>query len=60
VKRGQTVARTGVSGLALGDHLHFTMMLSGLPVTPLEWWDSHWIKDRIVRKLPDIFKSVED
>ncbi|MEM7677544.1 MAG: M23 family metallopeptidase [Myxococcota bacterium] len=60
VKRGQTVARTGVSGLALGDHLHFTMLLSGLPVTPLEWWDGHWIQDRIVRKLPDIFKSVKE
>jgi hypothetical protein len=29
------------------------MLLHGLPVTPVEWWDSHWIKDRIKRKLGD-------
>ena len=60
VTRGQTIARTGSTGLAMGDHLHFTMLLSGLPVTALEWWDGHWIQDRIARKLPDIFKSGED
>ena len=55
VTRGQTIGRTGATGLALGDHLHFTMLLSGLPVTPLEWWDAHWIRDRIARKLPGVF-----
>lgn len=51
VERAQTVGRTGATGLALGDHLHFTMMLHGLPVTPLEWWDEHWITDRLASKL---------
>ncbi len=60
VKRGQTIGRTGATGLALGDHLHFTMMLSGLPVTPLEWWDGHWIRDRIARKLPSVFSDDKD
>lgn len=53
VDRGQTLGRTGATGLALGDHLHFTMMLHGLPVTPIEWWDDHWIQDRIALKLGD-------
>ncbi len=51
VERGQTLGRTGATGLAGGDHLHFTMLLGGLPVNPNEWWDPHWIHDRLVRKL---------
>ena len=60
VTRGQIIGRTGSTGLALGDHLHFTMLLSGLPVTPIEWWDPHWISDRIARKLPGIFKTGKE
>lgn len=51
VTRGQPVGNTGDTGLALGDHLHFTMLLHGLAVTPMEWWDGHWIRDRISLKL---------
>jgi murein DD-endopeptidase MepM/ murein hydrolase activator NlpD len=51
VQRGQELGRTGQTGLAGGDHLHFTMLLQGLPVSPVEWWDAHWIQDRIARKL---------
>ncbi len=51
VKRAQVIGRTGATGLALGDHLHFAMLLHGLPVTALEWWDGHWIQDRIALKL---------
>ncbi len=52
VERGQIVGRTGQTGLAGGDHLHFTVLLAGLPVNPIEWWDGHWIRDRLARKLP--------
>jgi len=51
VKRGEVIGRTGDTGLAGGDHLHFAILLGGLPVDPVEWWDPHWIQDRIVRKL---------
>jgi murein DD-endopeptidase MepM/ murein hydrolase activator NlpD len=51
VQRGQELGRSGQTGLAGGDHLHFTMLLQGLPVTPVEWWDPHWIQDRVARKL---------
>ena len=40
-----------MTGLAGGDHLHFTMLVNGQMVNPVEWWDSHWIEDRILRKL---------
>lgn len=53
VERGDTVGRTGATGLAGGDHLHFEMLLHGLSVNPKEWWDAHWIQDRLNRKLGD-------
>jgi murein DD-endopeptidase MepM/ murein hydrolase activator NlpD len=51
VEKEQTLGRSGMTGLAGGDHLHFTMLLNGRMVNPVEWWDSHWIADRILRKL---------
>ncbi|MBP1595945.1 MAG: spoIIQ 3 [Acidobacteria bacterium] len=51
VARGDTIGQTGETGLAGGDHLHFAVILDGLPVNPVEWWDGHWIADRIARKL---------
>lgn len=51
VEKDQVIARSGMTGLAGGDHLHFTMLVQGHTVTPVEWWDPHWIEDRIVRKL---------
>jgi murein DD-endopeptidase MepM/ murein hydrolase activator NlpD len=51
VNKEQTLGRSGMTGLAEGDHLHFTMLVNGHMVNPVEWWDSHWIQDRILRKL---------
>jgi murein DD-endopeptidase MepM/ murein hydrolase activator NlpD len=51
VNKEQTLGRSGMTGLAGGDHLHFTMLVNGKMVNPVEWWDSHWIQDRIIRKL---------
>lgn len=51
VTRGQSLGRSGQTGLAGGDHLHFGMLLQGLPVDPLEWWDGRWIRDHLDRKL---------
>jgi murein DD-endopeptidase MepM/ murein hydrolase activator NlpD len=51
VKKGQTIGRSGMTGMAGGDHLHFTMLVHGRPVNPVEWWDPHWVHDRVDRKL---------
>jgi len=51
VARGDILGKTGQTGLAAGDHLHFTTLLQGLPVNPTEWMDGHWIRDRIAKKL---------
>jgi murein DD-endopeptidase MepM/ murein hydrolase activator NlpD len=51
VEKEQQIGRSGVTGLAGGDHLHFTMLLAGRMVNPIEWWDPHWVEDRVLRKL---------
>jgi len=51
VQRGDTVGRTGETGLAGGDHLHFSIMLYGVHVDPVEWWDGKWIRDHVTAKL---------
>jgi murein DD-endopeptidase MepM/ murein hydrolase activator NlpD len=53
VEKEAQVGRSGTTGMAAGDHLHFTMLVNGQMVNPVEWWDSHWIEDRILRKLRD-------
>ncbi len=54
VTRGQIIGSTGSTGWAGGDHLHFSVMVNGVFVNPIEWWDSHWIKDNIDLKLQDV------
>jgi murein DD-endopeptidase MepM/ murein hydrolase activator NlpD len=51
VQRGDVVGRTGETGLAGGDHLHFSIMLYGVHVDPVEWWDGKWIRDHVTAKL---------
>ena len=53
VTKGQEIGRTGATGLAGGDHLHFTTLLQGTPVNPVEWWDAHWMQDRVLRKIQE-------
>lgn len=47
VKKGQIIARTGATGLAGGDHLHFEVIVGGVPVDPVEWFDGAWIKSHV-------------
>jgi murein DD-endopeptidase MepM/ murein hydrolase activator NlpD len=51
VKRGQAIGNSGATGLAGGDHLHFSMLYQDVQVDPREWWDPHWIHDRLAAKL---------
>ena len=47
VSRGDELGHTGTTGLAGGDHLHFSMLVSGVFVDPLEWFDPKWIQEHI-------------
>jgi len=49
VAKGEKIGLSGMSGLAGGDHLHFSIIVGGQFVDPKEWWDPHWIKDNITR-----------
>jgi hypothetical protein len=60
VKKGQIIGRTGETGLAGGDHLHFTMQVDGVQVNAVEWWDPHWVKDRILSKMGSDLAAVDD
>jgi len=51
VKKGQAMGHSGSTGLAGGDHLHFSMQVDGVQINPVEWFDAHWIHDRILSKL---------
>ena len=51
VAKGDILGRTGATGLAGGDHLHFSTLIHGLPVNPLEWWDARWIERQILDKV---------
>jgi len=47
VAKGQELGRSGATGLAIGDHLHYEVLVHGVSVTPIEWWDPKWIRDRV-------------
>jgi murein DD-endopeptidase MepM/ murein hydrolase activator NlpD len=47
VKERQIIGRTGETGLAAGDHLHYGVYLHGVAVLPVEWWDAKWVREKI-------------
>ena len=51
VAKGKTLGLTGSTGMAGGDHLHFAMLVQGVFVNPVEWWDAHWIRDNVELKM---------
>jgi len=53
VEKGRQIGRSGMTGLAAGDHLHFTMLVDGHAVNPVEWWDPKWMQDRVLRKVAE-------
>lgn len=53
VDKGQTIAVSGETGLAFGDHLHFEIRVSGVPVDPVEWFDSTWVQTHVANFLPE-------
>lgn len=51
LEQGQEIGRTGMTGLAGGDHLHYEVRVQGEPVSPLAWFDAQWIKEHIEDKI---------
>jgi len=51
VEKGQVLGRSGATGLAGGDHLHFAIVLGSTYVEPKEWWDPKWVREKVDSQL---------
>jgi murein DD-endopeptidase MepM/ murein hydrolase activator NlpD len=51
VEKGQALGTSGATGLAGGDHLHFAILVGGVYVDPLEWWDASWVRKRVETRI---------
>ena len=58
VAKGETLGRSGSTGLAGGDHLHFAILVGGRYVDPLEWWDPKWVRSHIEWRLQPAAKTA--
>lgn len=43
IEKNGVLGATGMTGMAGGDHLHFGVLVNGIIVDPLEWWDASWL-----------------
>jgi murein DD-endopeptidase MepM/ murein hydrolase activator NlpD len=55
IDAGKMIARTGKTGLALGDHLHFGILVHGIEVWPMDWMKRNWIR----KNIDDVFKKAD-
>lgn len=60
VEKGTPIGHSGLTGLAGGDHLHFSMIVHNVFVNPVEWWDPNWINNNITSKIKSISKDPND
>lgn len=51
VEKGQQLGRSGATGLAGGDHLHFAVLVGKTYVDPVEWWDPKWVREHVDARL---------
>jgi murein DD-endopeptidase MepM/ murein hydrolase activator NlpD len=58
ISKGDILGRTGISGLAGGDHLHFGMLIHDTFVNPVEWWDKNWIQHNVLSKIETTANGV--
>ena len=60
VSKGEIIGRTGVTGLAGGDHLHFGILIHNTFANPVEWWDATWITNNITSKIKAVKAKYEE
>lgn len=59
IKKNEKIASTGKSGYAMGDHLHFGVLVQGVEVRPAEWMDKGWIKLNISDIMDNAKKIID-
>ncbi len=47
LEKNQVLGRSGATGLAGGDHLHFAILVGNTYVDPIEWWDARWVQSHV-------------
>lgn len=57
VKTDTIIGRTGESGLAFGDHLHFGTYLQGVPFNSSEVWDKKYFFQKVLNIYNDFIKG---
>ncbi|MGA2141460.1 MAG: M23 family metallopeptidase [Brevinematales bacterium] len=45
---GEIIGVTGDTGYALGEHLHFSVIIQGVFVSPAEWMNAGWVNSNIL------------
>jgi len=60
VEQDAVIGSSGSTGMAGGDHLHFSMLVNGIFVNPLEWWDISWLEINMIGPLQQEIKTVAD
>lgn len=53
------IANTGMTGYAMGDHLHFGVLVQGIEVRPQEWMDTQWIALNIKDVIAEAKKVID-
>ncbi|RAX57402.1 hypothetical protein CCZ01_06075 [Helicobacter monodelphidis] len=59
LEAGTTIGKTGLTGLVLGDHLHFGITIQGLESNTAEWLDKRWLQDNIFRVIENANKLIQ-
>ena len=59
LSRGEILGRTGITGLAGGDHLHFSVLVHTTFVNPVEWWDLKWIQHNVLSKIEQTGSEIK-
>ncbi|MBD3800875.1 MAG: M23 family metallopeptidase [Campylobacterales bacterium] len=59
VDAGTHIANTGMTGYAMGDHLHFGVLVQGVEVRPEEWMDKQWIRLNVTDVIKEAKKVID-
>ena len=59
VNAGAHIANTGMTGYAMGDHLHFGVLVQGVEVRPEEWMDAQWIRLNVKDVISEAKKVID-